>query len=909
MIPLPSSCLGCPLHAEHKGFVPAETTGHSGVLVVLEAAGADEEIEGRPTVGKAGHYLWNQLAKCGLNREDFWIHNVLSCRPPENRLANQPFEAASIVHCAPNLDRTIADHRVLCDRLGKHQVILALGRIAVKRVLGLAENDPLLKEDYHGYVHRSSLYDCWVLTADHPAFLMRGQHHLMPLLQFSAQRAVEIATDGFAYAEPDLLLDPSPQKFAEWVARYEVTLQRNPTTTYLSTDIETPMKAKKGEDQLVREDDEDYIILRCSFAFETGGAVSVPWTAEYTPLIERMMGDPRAQLICWNESYDLPRIRHQMDVRAAHLDGMLAWHVLNSALDKRLGFVTPFYWKSAKVWKHLSTREPAYYNAIDALAALINFLGIQRHLVDGNQWGTFDRHVVQLNRVLSGMSAVGLLRDEVMRTAAEEQLTGMLVELEAQIQAAVPQQARKYQVYKGKPRSMDGVLVREVEALRRVCPWCKLVKPPKAHFKVPKKHPNANVCGGLEPVEARVLVPEYYREVEWKPSTVQLGAYQKALAQQAVRNRDGRTTFDEDAIAKLRKKYPKDPLYPLLLDHRKVQKLRGTYIGVTKDGRVHGGLQIGKDGAIHPEYSHNPSTLRLACQRPNMQNLPRVSKQEDDLENIVRNLVVARPGHILVEADYSAIEAVLSAYFARWRDGIRLAKLGVHSYLASHVLGRPADLSWTDARLSAYFKEIKGSDDPAVNQVYNGCKRAIHLSNYGGTPTKMVQAEPDTFPNVKYAAQLQETYFEVAAPIRKWQLQTQLEAHTNGFLRNPYHYIHRFTHVFRHVKEDGKWVRKPGDQANDVLAFLPQSTAAGIIKEAMLRLWEDDQLRPLLRLQVHDSLLLEVPLDQLDEVRGKLVACMAQPVVELPLPASYGMGPALQIDVDTKVGERWGGMR
>lgn len=328
--------------------------------------------------------------------------------------------------------------------------------------------------------------------------------------------------------------------------------------------------------------------------------------------------------------------------------------------------------------------------------------------------------------------------------------------------------------------------------------------------------------------------------------------------------------------------------------------------------KVVGGLRTGRDGLIHAEFSDNPSTLRMACQNPNMQNLPRVKKvkegEEEALENIVRNLVVARPGHIFLEADYSAIEAVLSAYFARWRDGIRLAKLGVHSYLASHVLGRPADLSWPDADLKQYFGEIKGSKDPLEQRTYNGCKRAIHLSNYGGTPRKMVQAEPDTFPTVAYAERLQAMYFEVAAPIRKWQLQTQMEAHSNGFLRNPYGYIHRFTHVFRNVKEGGKWIRKPGDQANDVLAFLPQSTAAGIIKEAMLRLGETP-VGECLRLQVHDSLLAEVVKAQLDVIRSILISEMEQPVEELPLPASYGMGTHLKVDVDSKIGERWGAMR
>lgn len=324
--------------------------------------------------------------------------------------------------------------------------------------------------------------------------------------------------------------------------------------------------------------------------------------------------------------------------------------------------------------------------------------------------------------------------------------------------------------------------------------------------------------------------------------------------------------------------------------------------------RVEGGLRVGRDGRIHCEYTSNPNTLRLACQYPNLQNLPR-SVEDDPLVSIVRNLVIAAPGYLLLERDFSAIEAVLVAYFARWPQGIRLAKLGIHSYLASHVLKRPADLSWSDADLRAYFKEIKKSHDPAVQRVYNGSKRTVHLSGYGGTPRKMHQAEPEVFPTEKYARWLQDVYWEVAAPVKKWQWETQLEAHQNGFLRNPYGYILRFSHVFRNVKEGGQWVKKPGDQANEVLAFLPQSTAAGIIKEAMLRLFAHDATRPWLRLQVHDSLVLEVPAGIVEQVDLVLRAEMDAPVRELPLPASYGMGEFLNIDTDGKRGVRWGEVR
>src|SRR5258708_5252750 len=89
-----------------SGYVPADGSGDNGCLVILEAAGADEEVAGITTVGAAGSFLWNQLHQVGIEREGFRIHNVLSCRPPKNLLSKMPYEASVIASCAPNLDAT-----------------------------------------------------------------------------------------------------------------------------------------------------------------------------------------------------------------------------------------------------------------------------------------------------------------------------------------------------------------------------------------------------------------------------------------------------------------------------------------------------------------------------------------------------------------------------------------------------------------------------------------------------------------------------------------------------------------------------------------------------------------------------------------------------------------------------------
>lgn len=932
-----------------QGYVPAGGTGANGVLIVDASAGEAEEASGVGFTDRPGYYLFTALAKVGLEREDFRYTTVLSCRPPTGPRGRPLLDPQAVDTCDLLLTATIEDMRARCADAAKHLTILALGPLAFRRVMGL--NDPfapILKEDYANYVHWSDRHHCWVIATDPPSLLMQGNHYLVPQLQCAAMRAVEVATDGFAYDTPTYIEDPSPSAFAAWAERYLAAVASAGAATGggatgataaagpvgqparpqcpLSVDIETPrkQKARGKEDTLTREEEDDYIILRCSFGWEVGEAVSIPWRAEYMPTVERLlMAD--SPKVFWNYMYDVPRLKEQVGMRGDTIDAMLAWHVLNSQLEKRLGLVAPFYAKRARMWKHLSGDRPAAYNAQDADMALVCYEGIKADLERAGQWHVFERHVIELNRVLDHMSAAGVLRDEAARTAGEARLTTLLVDAEGRMDAAVPLASRRLKVFKGLPPALRGLSGEALTvaataasltpvtrtALVPRCPGCRAEKPKAAHFKPlgvkRTKAGEVNPCAGLAVVKAEETVQQWAKVLPFKPSKLQLTAYQTTLKQRAIVNRrEQKTTFDEDAIRQLMVRYPKDALYPVILEHRKYQMLRSRYVGVTQpDGRIKGGLEVGRDGRIHTTYSHNPETLRLASQNPAMQNLPRMGA-DGALENIVRNLIVAAPGHTLIEFDFSAIESVLVAYDAKWPDGIRLAKLGMHSFLASHVLKRPADLTWSDDDLRAYFKEIKKSTDHHIQLVYAASKRCSHLSAYGGSPRKMHQAEPEVFTSVKYAKWLQDIYWEVAAPVRRWQLAQQMLAHEQGYLRNAFDYVLRFTHVFRFVREGGAWVRKPGDQINDVLAFVPQSTAAGIIKEVMLTLYADDRVRPYMRLQVHDSLVFEVPLDKVGEVSAIVRATMEAPIRQLPLPASYAMGTHLTIGVDGKQGARWG---
>ena len=924
MIPKPDSCKTCPgFRWGSKGFVPASGSGSNGVLIVAEAAGENEAQAGEPLVGKAGHYFWSQLQRVGLERDDFRIHNVLSCRPPENKLSKMPYELEVIQACRPNLDATIQAHVAGARASGKTPVILTLGRIAFKRLMGYDDKSPVLRLDYTSYPFWSQEYEAWVIPTYHPSYLMRGYHHLVPVMQFAAKRAVEIASEGLELETPTYLLDPSPWTFDEWAKGY---LGAADSVT-LSYDIETPYKQGKDEDKLTAEEDgDDYAILRVAFAFKPGEAVSVPWRAEYMPALEAIFGSGGTK-IGWNSRlFDDPRIRAKFPMRGDLLDAMRAWHILNTALPKSLGFVTPYYAQRSSMWKHLAGDQPAFYNAKDADMALRCWQGIEKDLKANNLWEVYDRHNIKLGRVFTYMSDKGVALDAEMRAGAETKLAAILDDTEQRMEAAIPEAARKLKVFKKEPKDVTGLV--QVDGLSKVsrCPRCFRVPAKADHFKsVGKKAlkggSEENPCLGLKPERVDVASKLWAKPLEFKISKVGLLGYQKALRHRAIIDRKlGRVTFDENAIMKLMKQHPKDPLYPLILEHRGTQKLLSNYVGVTQlDGTIRGGMPTGPDGRVRTSFTDNPSTLRSASQNPNLQNLPR-PKGAEDLASIIRNLIMAAPGHIFTATDYSGIEAVLVGYFASSARYMRLAKLDVHSFYTAWALHEldgsvsSSDLpdhNWPDEKLIPHLAALKKRLKEQRNNLF---KHLVHGANFmqgpKGAQQKILNETGIEYP-LGTVAKVMDVYFNLFPEIKKWHQSVLLQAEKDGFIRNPFGYVHRFSRVFEYTRIGGKWEKEPGPEANKVIAFGPQSTAAGIIKEAMLRLYYDrfEEAGQWLRLLIHDELFFETPEDRVDAVDAVVQEEMGKPVPELRLPASFNMGECLGILTESKRGKRWGEMK
>lgn len=330
-------------------------------------------------------------------------------------------------------------------------------------------------------------------------------------------------------------------------------------------------------------------------------------------------------------------------------------------------------------------------------------------------------------------------------------------------------------------------------------------------------------------------------------------------------------------------------------------------------------MPVKLDGRVHATFTSNPATLRSACQNPNLQQLPRPT---NELASIIRNLITASPGNILYARDFSGIEAVLVGYDAAAPNYIRLARRDVHTYYTAYALnelepGRiPANdlplLSWDDGKLFTRLSELKRELKKERNSLY---KHLVHAANYmqsaKGAKEKIF-AETGVEFDVSRVKRVMDIYFELFPEIRQWHTNVLLQAEKDGYLRNAFGYLHRFSHVFDYEKVDGKWVKTPShDVANKVIAFGPQSNAAAIIKLAMLILYENhfELVGQFLRLLIHDELLFDVPESKVDIVDQICQTVMESNIKELPLPESYGLGPYLSILTESKQGPRWASMK
>ena len=299
------------------------------------------------------------------------------------------------------------------------------------------------------------------------------------------------------------------------------------------------------------------------------------------------------------------------------------------------------------------------------------------------------------------------------------------------------------------------------------------------------------------------------------------------------------------------------PIAALVIEHRQLQKLKGTYLDALPQ-------LIDAEGRIHTTFNQvGTATGRLSSTNPNLQNIP----TRTAIGREIRAAFIAAPGNLLMSADYSQIELRLMAHFSQdplLLDAYRTGK-DIHTLTAAEVFG--LDPATLDKETRARAKAVN------FGIVYG-------ISPFG----LAAQLNIDQ----KVARTYIETYYQRYAGIKTFIDETLDQVRRTGSVA---------THFGRIRPIPDIQSRNPnmrGFAERTAINTPLQGTAADLIKLAMIALdrkLSERNFRSKMTLQVHDELLFDVVPQEAEELQV-LVKQEMEHVAEfsIPIVADVGLG-------------------
>lgn len=330
--------------------------------------------------------------------------------------------------------------------------------------------------------------------------------------------------------------------------------------------------------------------------------------------------------------------------------------------------------------------------------------------------------------------------------------------------------------------------------------------------------------------------------------------------------RKTKTGYSTDAAA-LEDLAREDPVPALILRHRILSKLKSTYVDTLAD-------MIDKEGRLHTNFVQTgTATGRLSSREPNLQNIP-IRTEEG---RRIREAFIAKPGCLLISADYSQIELVILAHLSQDKNLLSAFRENAQTKGFQDVHARTASL-------------IFGIDESEVKNEQRRMAKTINFGViYGMSAFRLANELNISRTN---AQEFINAYFNTYSGVRQFIDNTIRKTEQQGFV----------TTIFnrrRYIPTINSRNKTEKAAAERIAINTPiQGSAADIVKTAMLNLDKRltaEKSNARLLLQVHDELILECPKDEAEEA-VKLVKTEMEQAAALSIP--------LRVSVET--GSKWG---
>jgi DNA polymerase-1 len=313
-------------------------------------------------------------------------------------------------------------------------------------------------------------------------------------------------------------------------------------------------------------------------------------------------------------------------------------------------------------------------------------------------------------------------------------------------------------------------------------------------------------------------------------------------------------------IKVLHKLYNAHPIIGKILEYRNLDKLNSTYLsGLDK--------YIAEDKKIHTIFKQNLTrTGRLSSVEPNIQNIP--AREEEGRK--IRKAFLPGSDSIFLCADYSQIELRILAHISGDEEMMEAFNNNqdIHTKVASDIFGVPEE---------AVSKSMRKSAKAVIFGIVYG------ISGFGLGENLEISA--------KDAKKFIEKYYLFYPKVKKYMDDIVIKAKEDGYVKT----LFNRKRVVEELNSDIFAIRSAGERI--ALNTPIQGTSADIIKKAMVEIFKEfknQNLKTKMLLQVHDELIFDTPINEIDKVK-EIVKDKMENVIKLSVP--------IKVEIDE--GENW----
>lgn len=600
------SCEACGLYKNCLSpKMPVTGKGRKKILVLAESQGRTEDERGIQLIGQAGQLLRGFLDKIGIDLDrDCWKLNAVACRPKDKKGNNRTPTAREISCCRPKVFKTINDL--------KPEKIILLGRVATESFLSHR-----MKFDgfsrWVGWQIPDREIGVWIFPTYHPSYILR-QNGADPVLDSMFERHLRQAFEwdrGFPKGDEESRVVILKDLYK--VNRFLESVLETCKGERIEFDYETSGKKphRKG-----------HFIDCMSIAVDSQSATAFPFfqDKEFLALIKKIMINPKIKKMAHNIKFENQWTKWILgyDVQGWYWDSMIASHVLDNR-QKITGLKFQAYIR---------------YGILDYGVEMEPFL----RSVDSNSFNRIREAPEDKKLLYVGMDSMfgfRLAEDQQGEFANNKEL------LEA------------YDLFHQGILALSGVedngirmdedyYDRQKKLLARKSKWLEQRIQDSEEVKLWDEQEGTQFNMNSGPQLSKLLFDILGNE------PILLTPKEKP-------------SVKEEALEALA---DESPIVEDILEHRKINKIKSTYI--------EGFLREAVSGIIHPGFNlHLVRTARSSSQNPNWQNIPVRNKKA---QKIIRSGVIPSPGNILMGVDYSGLEVCMLACNSKDRALIKYIK-------------------------------------------------------------------------------------------------------------------------------------------------------------------------------------------------------------------------------------------